>query len=86
MARKKPDERPAPAELSYEQAIAELEAINERIELGEIGLEESLVEFRRGMTLVQRCREILDVAEQELKKVKPGSISGGRNGEGDSED
>jgi exodeoxyribonuclease VII small subunit len=86
MARKKPDERPAAAELSYEQAIAELEAINERIELGEIGLEESLVEFRRGMTLVQRCREILDVAEQELKKVKPGSMQGGRNGEGDSGD
>jgi len=86
MARKKPDERPAPVELSYEQAIAELEAINERIELGEIGLEESLVEFRRGMTLVQRCREILDVAEQELKKVKPGSMQGGRNGEGDSGD
>ena len=86
MARKKQDERPAPAEMSYEQAIAELEAINERIELGEIGLEESLVEFRRGMTLVQRCREILDVAEQELKKVKPGSMPGGRHREGDSED
>jgi len=84
MAKKKPDDRPAPAEMAYEQAVAELEAINERIEQGEIGLEESLVEFRRGMALVQRCREILDVAEQELKKIKPGPMASlaGAGGEG----
>jgi exodeoxyribonuclease VII small subunit len=57
--------------MSYEQAIAELEEINQRIEDGSIGLEESLVAYRRGVALVKRCNAILDSAEQELKKVKP---------------
>jgi exodeoxyribonuclease VII small subunit len=66
------DERPDPADLTYEQAIAELESINERIERGEVGLEESLAEYRRGVALAKRCHVILDSAEQELKKIKPG--------------
>ncbi len=69
------EERPAPrdpAELTWEQAMAELEAINEKIEQGEIGLEESLNEYRRGVALTKRCHAILDTAEQELKKIKPG--------------
>ena len=71
---KKPakDERPDPEDLTYEQAIAELESINERIERGEVGLEESLTEYRRGVALAKRCHLILDTAEQELKKIKPG--------------
>jgi exodeoxyribonuclease VII small subunit len=71
---KKPakDERPDPEDLTYEQAIAELESINERIERGEVGLEESLTEYRRGVALAKRCHSILDTAEQELKKIKPG--------------
>ena len=52
--------------------MAELETINEKIERGEIGLEESLIEYRRGVALTKRCHAILDVAEQELKKIKPG--------------
>lgn len=66
------DERPDPAELTWEQAMAELESINDKIERGEIGLEESLTEYRRGVALAKRCQGILDTAEQELKKIKPG--------------
>jgi exodeoxyribonuclease VII small subunit len=58
--------------LSWEQAMAELESINDKIERGEIGLEESLAEYRRGVALTKRCQAILDTAEQELKKIKPG--------------
>jgi exodeoxyribonuclease VII small subunit len=72
MAKKKPDDLPDPQEMSYEQAIAELESINERIEGGEIGLEESLIAYRRGVALAKRCDSILQSAEQELKKIKPG--------------
>lgn len=76
MAKKKPTDRPLPPpeEMSYEEAIAELQAINERIEQGEIGLEESLAEYRRGVALAKRCNAILDTAEQELKKIKPGEV------------
>ena len=47
-------------------------SFNEKIEQGEIGLEESLNEYRRGVALTKRCHAILDTAEQELKKIKPG--------------
>ncbi|MHC4947825.1 MAG: exodeoxyribonuclease VII small subunit [Planctomycetota bacterium] len=70
MAKKKSSTRAAPAKLTYEQAIEELEAINRRIEEGEIGLEESLAEFKRGMALARRCREILDTAEQEIEEIR----------------
>lgn len=74
MARKKNDDPqlPDPREMTFEQAIAELESINQRIEQGTISLEESLAAYRRGAALAKRCGSILDAAEQELKKVKPG--------------
>lgn len=72
MAKKKTDNRPDPGVLTYEQAIEELEAISDRIERGEVGLEESLAEYRRGMALAKRCSDILSAAEQEIKQVKAG--------------
>jgi exodeoxyribonuclease VII small subunit len=58
-----------PEKLSFEQAVAELESIIEQIERGEIGLEESLKQRKRGDQLIKRCRAILDAAEQELEQV-----------------
>jgi len=57
------------AKLSYEVALERLEAIIERVERGEIGLEESLAEYRRGRALLQRCQSILDVAEQAVRRM-----------------
>lgn len=71
MAKKKRDEPDDPEQMSYEDALAELEAINERIERGAISLEESLAAYRRGVALAKRCGSILDSAEQELKKARP---------------
>ena len=69
----KPPNAPPPAsDLTFEQAMEELEAIIERIENGEIGLEESLAQRKRGDELVKRCRTVLDAAEQELQQIKPG--------------
>lgn len=65
-----PTDRPDPADLSFEQATNELESIIGRIESGEVGLEESLVEWRRGGTLLKRCREVLDHAEKELSAAE----------------
>ena len=55
--------------MTYEQALAELESLIERIERGEIGLEESLAEYRRGTALLTRCRAILDTAEQQIEQL-----------------
>ncbi len=71
MAPKKHPTPPAPAKMSFEQAVEELERIIERIEEGRIGLEDSLAERRRGDALIKRCRSILDAAEQELQQIRP---------------
>ncbi len=69
-AKKTPNKtRPDPKQMSFEQAVGELESIIERIEQGEVGLEQSLDEYRRGGTLIKRCRDILDVAEQQIQKM-----------------
>lgn len=71
-----------PDKLSFEAAMEELESIIERIERGEIGLEDSLVQRKRGDALIKRCREVLDAAEQELEQVKaPGGGANSRDRE-----
>ena len=65
-----PSDTPEPVdELTFEAAVAELESIVEHIESGELPLEASMTRHRRGRQLLQRCRGILDVAEQELEKA-----------------
>ncbi len=66
------DESPQPPSdgLTYEQAIEEIEAIVERIEQGEAGLEESLAAYQRGAALLKRCRDILDTAEQQIEELR----------------
>lgn len=54
---------------SFEQAIEELESIIDRIESGEVGLEQALTSYERGMKLVGRCRTILDTAEKRIAKL-----------------
>ena len=43
--------------LSFEDALAGLEEIADEIERGEIGLEESIAKYEKGMKLLQRCRD-----------------------------
>ncbi len=61
--------RRPPEEMSYEEALRELESIIERLEQGDTALAESLQEHRRGTELLKRCRGILDAAEQEIEKL-----------------
>lgn len=69
MAKTREPRRPDPEKMRFEEVTEELEAIVDRIEQGEIGLEESLAERRRGEALIRRSRAILDAAEQELEQV-----------------
>jgi len=55
--------------LGFEQAIKELGQIVEKIEQGQISLEESLGQYERGMTLIKHCREILQKAEKRIEKI-----------------
>ena len=56
-------------ELSFEEAIAGLTDIVDKIEQGQIPLQESLDQYERGMALIKRCRTILQQAEQRIEKI-----------------
>jgi exodeoxyribonuclease VII small subunit len=51
----------------FEQALGELEAVVERLEHGELPLEESLKQFERGIELARSCQASLKVAEQKVE-------------------
>lgn len=50
-------------------ALRELEAIAGRIESGELGVEAGLDAYRRGMQLVQHCRQVLQQAERTVASL-----------------
>ena len=58
--------------ITYEAALTELESIIARIESGDVALEESLRQYRRGAALVRRCREVLDGARAEIERIAAG--------------
>ena len=60
-------------ELTFEQALAELQSVVERLEAGSVALEDSLALYERGMELVVLCNTKLDGAEQRVSAVKFGA-------------
>lgn len=60
-------------QLSFEQALAELEALVAKLEEGELPLDESLALFERGQILSQRCNDLLDAAELKVRQLAPDS-------------
>jgi len=54
---------------TFEQALRELEKIVEKVEQGEIGLEESIDKYAQGMQLIKHCRDILDQAEKRIETI-----------------
>lgn len=67
MARKQTGDVSAPQQPDFETAMAELEALVQRMEGGELTLEDSLKEFERGVQLTRLCQEALKTAEQRVK-------------------
>ena len=51
----------------FEDALQELESLVEKLEGGEHSLEESLVQFERGMLLSKFCQQSLTDAEKKIK-------------------
>jgi len=63
VARKKTDP------LDFEKALAELEALVEKMEQGDLSLEESLKSFERGIELTRNCQQALAGAEQKVDQL-----------------
>ncbi|RMG58559.1 MAG: exodeoxyribonuclease VII small subunit [Gammaproteobacteria bacterium] len=61
----------------FEAALEELERLVNRLEQGDLPLEESLKEFERGVALTRSCQQELKNAEQKVRKLTE---------EGDTED
>ena len=70
----KPDSPPpagAPA-FDFEQAMADLEAVVERLEQGDVPLEEALSSFEKGVALTRACQQALAAAEQKVELLLQG--------------
>jgi len=57
-------------EPGLEEALEQLEDLVERMEEGEMTLEQSLAEFQRGVDLTRLCRKALKDAEQKVKVLQ----------------
>ena len=57
------------AKLSFEKALAELEQIVQKLERGDVALEESVTIYERGEALKRRCEELLRQAEARVDKI-----------------
>ena len=51
----------------FEQSLDELESLVEKMELGEMSLEESLAAYERGVGLYRRCQTALEQAELRVR-------------------
>jgi exodeoxyribonuclease VII small subunit len=61
---------PVPAQdLSYEQALAELESLLSSLEGEPKDLEGTMAMFERGKALIARCQELLEKAELKVKQL-----------------
>lgn len=61
---------------SFEASLKRLSEIVEKMQNGQVSLEETLKLYREGSVLAESCRKMLDDVEFEIKK-----ISLGHNGE-----
>ena len=59
-----------PSELSFEQALAELEKIVSKMESGELSLEQALATHKRGLELARFCQQRLEAAQQQVKVLE----------------
>lgn len=62
-------------ELSYEEALAELEGIVESLENGQSQLDESMKLFERGQALVTHCGALLESAQLKVQKLAGESVT-----------
>ncbi len=58
----------------FELSISELETIVKELEQGELTLENSLVQFEKGVGLVRKCQDILTKAEQKIETLTKETI------------
>ncbi|MCD4971693.1 exodeoxyribonuclease VII small subunit [Enterococcus faecalis] len=56
-------------EKTFEESLNALEEIVQRLERGDVPLEEALAAFQEGMALSKQCQDTLEKAEKALTKM-----------------
>lgn len=69
--------QPTQDNLTFEQALAELERIVHELEDGQTSLEDSLARYEQGVHLLKRCHTQLRQAEQRILLVTGGDETKG---------
>ena len=52
--------------MDFEKSMKELEEIVEKLERGDLNLDESVAEFEKGMKISKECNKILENAEKKI--------------------
>jgi exodeoxyribonuclease VII small subunit len=58
-------------DLRFEEAFAELEEVVQRLEAGDLTLDQSMILFERGTALAAHCSAQLDTAELRVQQLVP---------------
>ena len=56
-------------DLTFEQALVELDKLVRELEEGKVGLEDSLARYEKGIGLLKRCHGQLQKAEQRILEL-----------------
>lgn len=56
-------------ELTYEEAMTQLEAIVQQIERGELSIDALSAKVKEATELVQKCKEILHTTDEAIDKM-----------------
>jgi exodeoxyribonuclease VII small subunit len=72
MAKSTPTAPPLPE--SYELALAELDQLVQRMEGGQLPLDQLLDSYRRGADLLNFCRGRLQAVEEQVKLLEDGQL------------
>mgnify|MGYP006283534617 CR=1 FL=1 len=67
---KKPEQTAQDRPFDFEKALEELEGLVERMEQGDLTLEQSLKDFERGIELTRSCQKALQEAEEKVRILK----------------
>lgn len=74
MAKTPPSRAAAATELSYEDALAELERLVASMEAGQLPLDRLMQSYQRGAELLNLCRTRLSAVEHQVQVLEDGQL------------
>ena len=66
------------SDVSFEAAVTELEGLVQKMEQGDLSLEESVETYARGRALATHCKRKLAAAQSRIKELESQDAASGR--------